>query len=275
MIASNHLPAQTHVRFPVLAGVWRLADPKITLASVASMLLGASAAAHDGSLSRGWLAVTVVGVFALEAAKNASGEIFDWDSGADAGVQQDERSPFSGGKRVLVNGLLTRSQTAWVAVAFYLAAVAVGLGVVFGREPRVLGLCLGGLALAYFYHAPPLRLSYRGLGELAVALAYGPMLAAGTYLVQRHSVSTGVLWAAAPLGLAIAAYLGVALLPLAGLPPSLTLGLIGLPYGLAAARRVARCPELTRELIPAQAWTLISFLLMALGMSLGWLWAAP
>ena len=36
------------------------------------------------------------------------------------------------------------------------------------------GLGLAGVALAYFYHAASLRLSYRGLGELAVMVTYGP-----------------------------------------------------------------------------------------------------
>jgi 1,4-dihydroxy-2-naphthoate octaprenyltransferase len=67
-------------------GLWRLADPKISLASMASMALGAAASAHDGPLAWGWLALTVCGVFFIEVAKNASGELFDFDSGADLAV---------------------------------------------------------------------------------------------------------------------------------------------------------------------------------------------
>ncbi len=197
----------TAFRPSIAAGVWRVADPKITLASVASLLVGAAAAWHDGPLAWGWLLATVLGIFCVEAAKNASGEIFDWDSGADRGLREEERTPFSGGKRVLVDGLMSRRQTAWMAAAFYAAAAVIGLLIVLRREPAVLGLALAGVALAFFYHAPPLRLSYRGWGELAVALCYGPLIAAGTYLVQRHAVSPRVLTAAAPLGIAIAGFL--------------------------------------------------------------------
>jgi 1,4-dihydroxy-2-naphthoate octaprenyltransferase len=191
------------------AGIWRIADPKITLASVASMIVGAAAAALAGPIAWRWLAATVLGIFAIEAAKNASGEIFDWDSGADTGVAEDERSPFSGGKRVIVDGLLTRRQTAWVALVAYAIGAAIGLAIAIEREPAVVWLGLLGVALAYFYHAPPLALAYRGLGELAVALAYGPVIAAGTYLVQRHTVDRLVLAPAVPLGLAIGAFLWV------------------------------------------------------------------
>jgi 1,4-dihydroxy-2-naphthoate octaprenyltransferase len=72
---------------------------------------------------------------------------------------------------------------------------------------------LAGVACAWWYHAPPLRLSYRGLGELAVALCYGPLIAAGTYVVQRGTVPGWVVLAALPLGLLIAGFLLINELP--------------------------------------------------------------
>lgn len=207
-MVTQALPAPRR-RSSFASGVWRVADPKITLASVASMIVGASAAGWAGPISWGWLAATVLGIFCVEAAKNASGEIFDWDSGADAGVREDERSPFSGGKRVIVDGLLTRAETALVAAGFYAVAIVVGIAIVVGREHAVLYLGMLGVALAFFYHAPPLRLAYRGLGELAVATAYGPVIAAGTYLVQRNTIDAPVLLASIPLGIAIGAFLWI------------------------------------------------------------------
>jgi 1,4-dihydroxy-2-naphthoate octaprenyltransferase len=190
-------------------GIWRLADPKITMASAASLLLGASAAASAGPPTWGWLAATVVGIFFIEVAKNASGEVFDFDSGADLAVAPADRSPFSGGKRVLVDGLLTRAETFAVAAVGYVLAAVAGLGIVAAREPKVIWLGLLGTALAFFYHAPPLRLSYRGGGELAVAIAYGPLIAEGTYLVQHGHASPPLLWLSVALGLLIAAFLWI------------------------------------------------------------------
>ncbi|MBI4566542.1 MAG: prenyltransferase [Planctomycetes bacterium] len=191
------------------AGIWRLADPKITLASMSSIFLGTCLAARDGPIAWGWLALTVLGIFFIEAAKNASGEIFDYDSGADPGVAPEDRSPFSGGKRVLVDGLLTRRQTKVVAAVGFLLGIAIGLWIVAVREPRVLWVGFAGVALAYLYNGAPARLSYRGLGELAVGLAYGPFIAAGAYLVQRNSLSPRVVLASIPLGLMIAAFLWI------------------------------------------------------------------
>ena len=191
------------------AGFHRLADPKISLASLAAILLGSCAAAADGPLHWGWLALTVLGIFALEVAKNASGEVVDFDSGVDLAVAATDRSPFSGGKRVLVDGLLTRGQTIGIALAAYGVGVAAGIAIALAREPAVLWLGVVGVACAYFYHALPLRLSYRGWGELAVVLCYGPLIASGTYLVQRGRISGGLVAASLPLGLLIGAFLWI------------------------------------------------------------------
>ncbi len=188
-------------------GIWALADPKISLASMAAMFLGASAAAAAGPVNWAWLAATVVGIYAVEVAKNASGEIFDFDSGTDLAVSDADRSPFSGGKRVLVDGLLSRTQTKTIAAVGYIVAALIGVAIVAFHEFAVLWLGVVGLGLAYFYHAPPLKLSYRGLGEIAVAVTYGPLLCAGTYLVQRGTVSGEVILLSLPLGLLIGSFL--------------------------------------------------------------------
>lgn len=290
-------------------GVWRLADPKISLASFASIFLGACSAAAAGPISPVWLALTFLGIFAIEVAKNASGEVFDLD--ADTGVAVEDRSPFSGGKRVLVDGLLTREQVRVIALIGYLVGAGTGLAIVLTREVSVLWVGLVGMTCAYFYNASPVRLSYRGLGETTVALCYGPLIAAGTYLVQRGTLSIEAVAASVPLGLLIgaflwinefpdyradlaagkrnlvvrmgrraasrvfagilgAAFVGMLLLPLVGAPWTVCLGAMGLPPAVWAARVAWRHAEDTTRLIPAQAVTLAAFVLYALGAGLGY-----
>ncbi|MCI0588724.1 MAG: prenyltransferase [Planctomycetes bacterium] len=190
-------------------GLARLADPKVSLASISSMLLGACAAAAEGPIAWGWLGLTVAGILAIEVAKNASGEVFDFDSGADLAVAPEDRSPFSGGKRVLVDGLLSRGQTWAIAAGAYALGIALGLCIALARERAVLWLGLAGIACAFLYHAPPARLSYRGLGEAAVGICYGPLIACGTFLVQRGTVTRSLLLASLPLGLLVAAFLWI------------------------------------------------------------------
>jgi 1,4-dihydroxy-2-naphthoate octaprenyltransferase len=190
-------------------GCWRLADPKISLASGASMFLAAAMAADAQPLHWGWLVLTVLGIFAVEVAKNASGDIFDYRSGADLAVAPEHRNPFSGGKRVLVDGVLSEAQTWQLARVFYGIAIACGLVIVIYRNWRVLPLALLGLALAWFYHAEPLKLSYRGYGEIAVALCYGPLIACGTYLVQTGELTADLFLTSMALGLMVAGFLWI------------------------------------------------------------------
>jgi 1,4-dihydroxy-2-naphthoate polyprenyltransferase len=290
------------------AGLGRLADPKISLASFSSLFLGTVLAAHDGALSIAWLVVTVSGIFALEIAKNASGEIHDF--AADKLVRPEERTPFSGGKRVLVDGLLSPRETAMIAAAGYFVAAACGAAIVLFREPAVLGLGVLGLACAYFYNAPPVRLSYRGLGEIAVAICYGPLIACGAYLVQRGTISLSVLILSIVLGFLIAAFLFVNeipdrradesagkrtlvvrlgagraavgfggilaaafaflfALPLAGLPFGFALGVIAAVPAFFAARDLKRNVSIPGASRSAQRLALVTFLVFAAGSGLG------
>jgi len=191
------------------AGLWRLADPKISLASFAGMWVAACFAAKDSALQWQWLALTVAGVFFVEVAKNASGEIVDFDSGTDVGVRESERSPFSGGKRVLIDGLLSREQTWGIAATFYLLAIASGLVIAGLHDSRVLVFGIPGLALAWYYHGGSVKLAYRGLGELAVAIAYGPLIVLGTYFVQTGQLSAPLVHLSCILGLLVAAFLWI------------------------------------------------------------------
>lgn len=292
------------------SGVWRIVDPKITLASVAGMLLGTALAAKEGPINWLWLSIAVAGVFCVEFAKNASGEIFDWDSGTDRALRPQDRSPFSGGKRVLVDDLLTRSEVWAIAFFFYLLAILAAILVGVFRTPSAIALGAIGIAVAYFYHAPPLKFSYRGLGELAVAFIYGPLLCAGTYLVQREKMTYETLLVGLPVGLLIGAFLWINEFPDREADASVSkrtlvvqlgprraalaftiivvlaflflivlafhyqsvfclLGLIGTIPAIAACRRLLESPESTERIIPAQAWTLMSFMLTSIGLSIG------
>tara|TARA_R110002072_G_scaffold108486_6_gene235392 strand:- start:612 stop:1526 length:915 start_codon:yes stop_codon:yes gene_type:complete len=190
-------------------GFWRLADPKISITSVASMAIGASLAARDGSFSWFWLLVMGLAMFCMEVAKNAWGDVYDYDSGTDQAVKPEDRTGFSGGKRVLVDNILTRGQTWAIALLFGATGVALGAMMVFLREPSIFWLGTVALVLGWSYHGPPLQLAYRGLGELDVVLCYGPLIALATYALLTHSYSVDVIWASLPLGLFIAAFLWV------------------------------------------------------------------
>lgn len=290
------------------SGFWRLADPKITLASMASILLGACMAAADDTVDAGWLLVTIFAFFSIEVAKNASGDIYDYDT--DIAVAQQDRTDFSGGKRVLVDGLLSVGQTWGIALIFYALGIACGVLIVFVREPQALWIGLVGLLLAWSYNGPPGRFAYRGLGEFDVAICYGPLICISTYLIQLGEVTFNVFLISIPLGVLIAAFLWVnefpdyeadvkaskrnqvvrlgrqrasrilpliqasaflilALLPLSGLPKTIWLGYVAMIPSVITSYYVWQSPDECYRHHPISPLALIAFLLLSLGCSIG------
>ncbi|MGB9838941.1 prenyltransferase [Thermovenabulum sp.] len=156
-----------------------------------------------------WFLLSAAGVYLIEIGKNAVNEIVDYISGVDTFIPKDERTPFSGGKKTIVDGLLTVKDVRNIAIYTFLAAVAVGLIVWYFREPKIFYIGLSGMALSIFYSLPPFMLCYRGLGELAVGIAFGPLVLCGMYLVLASSIRYEAIIASVILGFLIANVLWV------------------------------------------------------------------
>ena len=111
---------------------------------------------------------------------------------------------FSGGSRVLVQGLLSRRELAIAAASCALLSTLTGvvLGVRHGNW-LPLPLILFGLALLWAYSYPPLRLSYRGGGELLQMLGVGLVLPMIGYSAHAGSLA-GLPWAMMALLLLLA-----------------------------------------------------------------------
>lgn len=194
---------QRHTR-PFWKGLWRLSDPKISLASITALAVGTAYAAAETRISAAVAALVFACILMIEVGKNAVNDLYDFRSGTDSDVWPQERTPFSGGKRVLVDHLLTEGQLiriGWYAFTIA-AALALALSVVVSPVLLIVGVI--GVAISYAYSAPPIQLSYRGLGELAVFLVYGPGLILGIYAALTSSLSAAVITASLTMGLLIA-----------------------------------------------------------------------
>ncbi|MFO0663142.1 MAG: prenyltransferase [Polyangiaceae bacterium] len=86
-------------------------------------------------------------------------------------------TPFSGGSRVLVEGALSRSSLLRASfVCSFLALVSLSLLASMGRSWLLPFVGAFGLFLLWAYSFPPLRLSYRGGGEVLQVLGTGVVL---------------------------------------------------------------------------------------------------
>ncbi|MGB4471135.1 MAG: prenyltransferase [Tepidanaerobacteraceae bacterium] len=189
----------------LIQGVWRLADPKLCIASTVPMVVSTAMAYKAlGYIDIYWLFLSFCGVYLIETGKNAINEVVDYKSGVDRFVTPDKRTPFSGGKKTIVDGLLTVEETKIIALVTMLAAAAIGLYIAIAREPMVLWIGIAGFLISIFYSLPPFKFCYRGLGEFAIGLTYGPLVVSGTYLVQTHTVNLEILLLSLMIGFLIA-----------------------------------------------------------------------
>jgi len=176
-------------------------------ATVVSVLLGTAIAWQKGFFHWGYFALTLIGVVCVHAGLNVGNDYFDHLSGNDE-INQ-ELTPFSGGSRVIQEGIVSARGMLRLSMGFYIVGILIGLYLVWARGWPVLGFGVVGVLLAFFHTAPPVKFSYvgHGLGELAVGLGFGPVIVLGTFYVQTQAVSLDALWASIAIGLLIAAVL--------------------------------------------------------------------
>ena len=148
-------------------------------AAIVPACVGTAAAVAAGSRFEPlYLALILVSLVAIQAGANllkgyyeaqdrsvppsSAGSWIAFDSGAAVGLARDP---------------VTVLRAAWVGMAL---GVAAGLLLVaITRSLLLLAFGLAGFVLAWSYSSPPLRLSYRGVGEASTFLAFGPIMTVG------------------------------------------------------------------------------------------------
>ena len=149
----------------------------------------------------------LIGAAAIHVSANTFNDYFDWTSGTDA-LNSDYFSPYSGGSRSIELGLITEQGLLRFAIVSLVLSAVAAVPILITHGPPVLVFGAAGAFLAYFYTAPPLRLSARrGLGEISVGLAFGPLLVAGCVFALTGTISAADFFAGAPLGFLTAAIL--------------------------------------------------------------------
>jgi 1,4-dihydroxy-2-naphthoate polyprenyltransferase len=177
-------------------------------ATFVPVALGTAVAALHGQW-HWWLAIlTLVAASCVHLGLNVANDVFDTMSGADqANVTPTQ---FSGGSRVILYRLLSLRQMALMSAGFYVVGAGIGLYLAITRAfwPLLI-IGLVGLFISVAYTAPPLRLVHRGLGEIVVAIGFGPVMVMGAYYVQAKSYSWEAFFASLPVAILIALVLYV------------------------------------------------------------------
>lgn len=150
-------------------------------ASVAPFLLGSALAFREGyQITPFKFIAAMAGVISAHLAANTANNYYDYVSGADS--RETVTTPFFGGTKVITSGEASTASALLTAVVLGFIAIFSGLAVFFvTKDPVFIYLTIGTAFLAAQYTAGPLRLSYRGFGEVVIFLLFGTLLVMGSF----------------------------------------------------------------------------------------------
>jgi putative NADPH-quinone reductase/1,4-dihydroxy-2-naphthoate octaprenyltransferase len=156
-------------------------------------LLGALAAMHlEGTFQAAPFWWGLLCLFFIEVAAVLTNERYDFETDR----YNRNFGPFTGGSRVLIDGKLSLGEVRHGIVAALALAAASGAALMLAAGPdgaAVLALVVLTV-LALGYTAPPAKLSYRGLGELDVAITHSLGAVLCGFLFQGGSWSAPEPW---------------------------------------------------------------------------------
>lgn len=176
-----------------------LGPPFIALTVAVSLLGGAIAYQRKGALDFGLWLLSAMGLVLIHFGTSSLNDYFDFLSGTD-NINRTP-TPFSGGSRVIQEGSLSPKSLLLGGSLFIAIGSIIGVYLAFLKGLPVLALGVVGVFLAVGYIHPKINLSKKGLGELAVAIAFGPIMLCGVYYVQAQSVDWEIILIGCVMGL--------------------------------------------------------------------------
>jgi 1,4-dihydroxy-2-naphthoate octaprenyltransferase len=143
--------------------------------------LGAAVAFYSqGWFNFYWFLIGLVGLFFVLMGVEAWNEFFDWQIGTDQVFQLDPKP--------------VTYRAFFVGLAAFFVALMVAIFLTLNLGVAIIVLSLIGFFAILFYLGPPIKLAYRGLGEIIIALSYGPFLILGSYYIQTQEIDFTLLF---------------------------------------------------------------------------------
>jgi 1,4-dihydroxy-2-naphthoate octaprenyltransferase len=166
----------------------RASRPQYLGASVAPVLVGSALGfSVAGGFHPALFALATLSIMALHAGANVTNDYFD--SATEDDWVNKHPTPFSGGSQFIQRGILSPRATLLAGLGYLAIGCGIGLLIVWlTKSPVVLAIGVAGAFGALFYTAWPLRLSYRGAGEIFIGLLFGILPVYGSYYLQARSI---------------------------------------------------------------------------------------
>jgi 1,4-dihydroxy-2-naphthoate octaprenyltransferase len=173
--------------------------PKFFTASVLPVLVGTVWGSRFGG-QMDWTAflLALIATVLVHAASNVWNDVCDEITGTDR-INNDRIHPYTGGSRFIQNGVMGSDAMLRLSQGLGVAALVVGAILTWLKGVTVLWLGLAGLAFGYLYSSPGVRLSGRGVGEFAVAVAFGILPVCGAAWLQSGQIDWRTFLLAVPV----------------------------------------------------------------------------
>src|SRR2546428_2757610 len=173
------------------------------VASIIPVIVGALAAVQiHAKFDAALFLLCLVGAIFIHLGANMANDAWDFRSGNDANVHH--LNPFAGGGRVLIRGVINPRAHLAVALSFLGLGSLIGIFLVTQVGLPLLWIGMFGVAVAYSYVGPPLRLAHHGLRGIAVGTALRPRTVLGAYCVLAGAFDLPAIILSISLGLLVA-----------------------------------------------------------------------
>jgi len=154
----------------------------------------------DSQFHPGYFLLVLLGLILNHLALNMTDDYYDFRHLVDV-FATDGENPYTGGSGTLYTGLIQPKRMRDVFIIFCVIAIGIGLFLGVMRGPFILLLLALGFFCAFFYTAPPIQFGYRGFGEIAQLICFGPGIGLGAYYVQTQRISWEAFWGTLPFGI--------------------------------------------------------------------------
>ena len=157
-----------------------------------------------GAAEFNWIAAlaSVAGVISLHLGLNLMDDWFDYKEGSAEARAKVANEGFRGRMikyPYLTSNDATPSQLLKAIAVFMGIAAIMGAVAILARDLKILWWVAAGLVIGVSYSGGPLKLGYRGLGELVIFLMFGPFLMTGAY----YAITGAVDWKIGCLSIAV------------------------------------------------------------------------
>ncbi|MGC8949147.1 MAG: 1,4-dihydroxy-2-naphthoate octaprenyltransferase [Thermoprotei archaeon] len=198
------MPSSFNNLWKFIINVVYITRPWSFLMTIASVTSGIAYAYYELNIFNPIIyLITLIGAISLHAYTNVINDYFDTLYGVDKPDAPTTRYR----PHPIISGIFKPHHTLKISIGYFFVAVLAGFSLYLLRRPLILFLGLIGALISLEYTGPPLKYKYKGLGELAVFIVWGPLIFLGSYYAQTGIISFKPILISFPIGLLVAAVL--------------------------------------------------------------------